>query len=313
MPPKTKKFFTRHNSVKFMLITEGRDESGEKIKQNVLVPVPNNHIPENSQLFSSLAGVCAPTNDDPSEIEANNDEADQAEPTFIKYDELTSNQEADLENVLNQLEEDGEIDFDDLREQMDEMSFFDNPNSYLQGCSNMRVEMIDEENSLLDGFSDSEFGDDYGNSSAKPKFASIKQDCPENIKLLDEAFKRYMKEKYNENCIGALDDKEINDATTEESEDLKLYVLKSVKSKPFVLTDCDNDLKEKVKQYAEVEQPEKLVKVVTKKPVEFDCESILSTYSNIHNHPTVIKEQSKIRKIRIPNNPLKKKISLKAC
>jgi len=43
--------------------------------------------------------------------------------------------------------------------------------------------------------------------------------------------------------------------------------------------------------------------------LEWDCESILSTYSNKYNHPVIIKEEGKIRKITIPRNPLKSNLT----
>ncbi|GFR15603.1 hypothetical protein TNCT_447121 [Trichonephila clavata] len=60
MPHKRKRLFTRQNSQKFVLITEGRDEDGEKITQNVLVPVAYNHVPGSSLFFPEVAGPCGP-------------------------------------------------------------------------------------------------------------------------------------------------------------------------------------------------------------------------------------------------------------
>ena len=44
----------------------------------------------------------------------------------------------------------------------------------------------------------------------------------------------------------------------------------------LVLGDCDEEMKQKILNYAEDSGDEKIVEIVTEKPIEFDCESILS-------------------------------------
>lgn len=43
-----------------------------------------------------------------------------------------------------------------------------------------------------------------------------------------------------------------------------------------VIGECDKDLKEKILNLAEDSGDEVIVEIVTEKPLEFDCESILS-------------------------------------
>lgn len=44
----------------------------------------------------------------------------------------------------------------------------------------------------------------------------------------------------------------------------------------LVLGQCDDEIKQKILNYADDSGDEKIIEVVTKKVIEFDCESILS-------------------------------------
>ncbi|GFV88334.1 protein LTV1 [Trichonephila clavipes] len=309
--PNKKRLFTRHNSQKFVLITEGRDEKGEKITQNVLVPVPYNHVPGSSLAFSNLTGPCGP----PQKREPCS--KDIPKMVLGKLSKMYERvEDGDLEGILGQMTDSGEEDEDDgncnIRAKLEGMNFFSEADSSSKPYSNVQVEIFEEDedgfSDDLHQFSDCESDEEFNNFQKKFPFTSRKEDCPETIRLLNEGFEKVLLE-YTENHIGALDDEEIPGGTfnTKDENVMKLITTPLYKNPEDIdIGEFDEELKEKVLLYSEVEKPEKIVEIVTVKPIDFDCESVTSTYSNIYNHPTVIKEVSKIKKIKIPNNPLKK-------
>ncbi|XP_055953767.1 protein LTV1 homolog isoform X1 [Argiope bruennichi] len=318
MPRKKMRLFTRHNSTKFVLYTEGRNEDGEKIKENVLIPVSSNHVPGSSLLIASLAGICKPASENSDEKDSHSDDIPKS--SRKKYSETYEDEEADLGKILEQMtdsEEDteDEEDFEKIRQKMQSMDFFDNPTRSQHPRSNVHVEIFDEEGSDFSDdfgqFSDAESGEDSGDEQPKRTLTSSRPDCPEAIKLLNEGFKEVLAKEYDENQIGALDDEEICGTFTAENQHVMNFISTPLEKKPdeTEIDEFDDSLKQKILLYAEVEPPEKIVKIVEKKKEEFDCESILSTYTNIYNRPTVIKEESKIKKIKIPHNPLKKNLT----
>ncbi|GFR15602.1 protein LTV1 [Trichonephila clavata] len=221
--------------------------------------------------------------------------------------------DGDLEDILGQMansdEDDGNY---NIRANSEGMNFFSEADRSSKPYSNVQVEVFEEdEDDLSDDlhqFSDFESDEEFNNVQNKFPFTSRKADCPEAIRLLNEGFEKVFLE-YTENQIGALDDEEICGGTfTTENENVMNFITTPLYKNPedIEIGEFDEELKEKVLLYAEVEKPEKVVEIVTEKAIDFDCESVTSTYSNIYNHPTVIKEVSKIKKIKISNNPLKK-------
>ncbi|GFY57042.1 protein LTV1 [Trichonephila inaurata madagascariensis] len=306
MPSKRKRVFTRHNSQKFLLITEGRDEKGEKITQNVLVPVPYNHVSGSSLAYSNLAGPCGP----PQKKEpSSKDIPKMVHGKLSKMYERV--EDGDLEGILGQMTDSGDEDDGNynIRAKLERMNFFSEADSSSKPYSNVQVEIFEEDEDEfsddLHQFSDCESDEEFNNFQKKYPFTSRKEDCPEAIRLFNEGFEKVLLE-YTEDHIGALDDEEVCGGTFSTKDENVMKLLTTPLYKNPDIGEFDEQLKEKVLLYAEVEQPEKIVEIVTVKPIDFDCESIASTYSNIYNHPTVIKEVSKIKKIKIPNNPLKK-------
>ncbi|XP_054249744.1 protein LTV1 homolog [Indicator indicator] len=125
----------------------------------------------------------------------------------------------------------------------------------------------------------------------------------EQLTLLDDRFEKFF-EQFDEDEIGALDNMElegyINTDNTRLQEILNDYYKEKAKScvKLDALEPCDG-LDSAVNEESE-EEKEEIVAVVIEEPKEkWDCESILSTYSNLYNHPTLIKEPSKPKPIKI--------------
>uniref|UniRef100_A0A8C6CNV5 Protein LTV1 homolog n=1 Tax=Moschus moschiferus TaxID=68415 RepID=A0A8C6CNV5_MOSMO len=139
----------------------------------------------------------------------------------------------------------------------------------------------------------------------------------EQLTLHDERFEKFY-EQYDDDEIGALDNAELegsiqvdsnrleevlNDYYKEKAENcIKLNTLEPFEDQDLPVNELDGS------------EEEEIVTVVLEEAKEkWDCESICSTYSNLYNHPQLIKYQPKPKQIRlssktgIPLNVLPKK------
>lgn len=94
---------------------------------------------------------------------------------------------------------------------------------------------------------------------------------------------------YDDNEIGALDCEEIEGYVADNSDILLQYAEEFERDQaPKKL----GDIKEKIclKEYSQSDSDDELVNMEVSKKEKWDCESILSTYSNIYNHPKLIVE-----------------------
>eukprot|EP00112_Aurelia_sp_Birch-Aquarium-sp1_P010362 Seg2216.3 transcript_id=Seg2216.3/GoldUCD/mRNA.D3Y31 product="Protein LTV1-like" protein_id=Seg2216.3/GoldUCD/D3Y31 len=163
-------------------------------------------------------------------------------------------------------------------------------------------------------FDNESFGD-FANEETKSRFTNYSMTSSvirrtEGLKLLDDQFEKVM-EEYDEDQIGGLDEDDMNgvlerenplvDQVVNELNDQQiataLQVSKSGSNLPAQDSDDDNNEEyERVQFEAGKEQ--------------WDCESIISTYSNIYNHPKLITEPKPIKltkKLAIPADVLRKK------
>lgn len=125
----------------------------------------------------------------------------------------------------------------------------------------------------------------------------------EQLTLHDERFEKFY-EQYDDDEIGALDNAELegsiqvdsnrleevlNDYYKEKAENcVKLNTLEPLEDQDMPVSELDGS------------EEEEIVTVVLEEVKEkWDCESICSTYSNLYNHPQLIKYQPKPRQIRI--------------
>ncbi|XP_073258108.1 protein LTV1 homolog [Porites lutea] len=126
----------------------------------------------------------------------------------------------------------------------------------------------------------------------------------EGLKLIDERFEKLM-EEYDEDEIGALDHEELEGTINPDSERLNAL------ADEFIESQQNQDLS-KVKEGEAVMSlnkfvdgndsdscPDELVRVAEQPKEKWDCESILSTYSNLYNHPTLIKDPPKVKPIKL--------------
>lgn len=111
------------------------------------------------------------------------------------------------------------------------------------------------------------------------------------LSLLDDKFDKFM-DQYGEMEEGALEGEEIEGTVEEEGDRMKQLLLETEKERKTRRQQLDRE-KEVIKNMLEnVEEDEDMEKIVVKDSGEkWDCESILSTYSTLYNHPKMISER----------------------
>ncbi|XP_066593946.1 protein LTV1 homolog [Prorops nasuta] len=126
----------------------------------------------------------------------------------------------------------------------------------------------------------------------------------QQLTLLDDKFEK-MYAAYDENEIGALDCDEI-EGYVDPSSDLVMHCAEEFeKQKNEDAENITKLMKNKMRiidrEYSSSEDEDDLEKLVVeaRERDKWDCESILSTYSNIYNHPKIISEPKGVGKIKI--------------
>ncbi|KOC69001.1 Protein LTV1 like protein, partial [Habropoda laboriosa] len=125
----------------------------------------------------------------------------------------------------------------------------------------------------------------------------------EQLTLLDDRFEK-MYAAYDENEIGALDCDEIEGYIPPNSDLVLQYAAEFEKQKNEDADNVAELMKDRMKilenEYSSSEDENNLEELIVdaRKKEKWDCESILSTYSNIYNHPKLISEP-KPQKIRV--------------
>lgn len=121
----------------------------------------------------------------------------------------------------------------------------------------------------------------------------------EQLALLDERFEKFF-ENYDEPDIGPLDCEEI-EGHVEINDDLLSQCMVELKRDDEIEPYNKQWDRERIKKLEADNSDEELVELeieaVDKK--KWDCESILSTYSNIYNHPKMIDEPRRHSTIKI--------------
>lgn len=124
----------------------------------------------------------------------------------------------------------------------------------------------------------------------------------EQLSLLDDRFEKFY-EQFDDDEIGALDNAELEGFIEPDSARLEEVIKDYFKQKEKEYQKPD-DLGPRelpvLKEEEEDEEEETMETVVIEAPEEkWDCETIISTYSNIYNRPKVIEEPSKAKPIRV--------------
>lgn len=116
----------------------------------------------------------------------------------------------------------------------------------------------------------------------------------EQLELLDERFEKFF-ENYDEPDIGPLDCEEI-EGHVEISDDLLSQCMIELKKDDAIEPYNAEWDKQRIKKLENIDgfDDDELVELkIDDSKKKWDCESILSTYSNIYNHPKLIDEPSR--------------------
>ncbi|KAJ0171316.1 hypothetical protein K1T71_012866 [Dendrolimus kikuchii] len=121
----------------------------------------------------------------------------------------------------------------------------------------------------------------------------------EGLSLLDNRFEKMFAE-YDDTELGALDLDEIEGFLPDTHERLLEAAKDFEKSQKKYQLDKEKEIA-RLKHLEEIEEEseEELVRMEVEPKEKWDCETILSTYSNLYNHPKVIEEPKKPKKIQI--------------
>lgn len=173
----------------------------------------------------------------------------------------------------------------------------------------------DEEYDGSDFGPDSDYSDDeerdnlgpmrsYNGEECKSRFTEYSMSSSvirrnQGLALLDERFEKFI-EKYDEPEVGALDCEEIEGEININDELLNQCWVEFKKKNEVEEYNKEWDVERIKKLQEEGSSDEDLVEVeVDDGKKKWDCESILSTYSNLYNHPKLIDEPKRRSKITI--------------
>ncbi|XP_077302783.1 LTV1 ribosome biogenesis factor isoform X2 [Arctopsyche grandis] len=160
-----------------------------------------------------------------------------------------------------------------------------------------------------DGDADERKSKFYDNEDAKSRFSQYSMSSSimrrnNGLSLLDDKFEKMFAE-YDDTEIGALVSDDIEGHLPATTDVLQKYAEHFHNQRRMYKLDEDKEAKEVVKlaQLREVSDEEDNEDDLFGKEEEvkekWDCESILSTYSNLYNHPRLIDEPKRLKKIRI--------------
>lgn len=192
------------------------------------------------------------------------------------------------------------------------------------GNENDEDDHDDEEYDGSDFDADSDYSGDEDRDNLGPMRAFNDEECKsrfteysmsssvirrnEQLALLDERFEKFF-ENYDEPEVGALDCEEIEGEVSINDDLLNQCWVEFKRKEEVEAYNKEWDVDRIKKLQEEGSSDEDLVEVeVDDGKKKWDCESILSTYSNLYNHPKLIDEPRRRSKITInpktgvPNN-----------
>uniref|UniRef100_A0A182YA34 Protein LTV1 homolog n=1 Tax=Anopheles stephensi TaxID=30069 RepID=A0A182YA34_ANOST len=149
--------------------------------------------------------------------------------------------------------------------------------------------------------------DGFGREETKSRFTEYSMSSSvirrnEQLTLLDDRFEKFY-EQYDDPEVGPLDCEEI-EGYVETNDDVLLNCAEEFKRNRDLKLDTEFEkqwIRARLSKLQEEQSDEEEVDMVVEvgEQKKWDCESILSTYSNIYNHPKLIQEPRKARKILI--------------
>uniref|UniRef100_A0A182ITA9 Protein LTV1 homolog n=1 Tax=Anopheles atroparvus TaxID=41427 RepID=A0A182ITA9_ANOAO len=150
--------------------------------------------------------------------------------------------------------------------------------------------------------------DDYGREETKSRFTEYSMSSSvirrnEQLTLLDDRFEKFF-EQYDDPEVGALECEEI-EGHVAVNDDVLLKCAEEFKKENEGEMDAEFEkqwIRARLLQLQEESSDDENMvelEVEDNEQKKWDCESILSTYSNIYNHPKLIEEPKRNRKIQI--------------
>ena len=215
---------------------------------------------------------------DPDIVETLDDEFNHEVVYTLKDEEM--DEENDLDMILAEAREEGEFDGD---ESEDEYTDYDSD------------EARDDVPSLDGGFSN------FSDEETKSKFTSYSMSSSvirrnEGLTRLDDQFEKFFCDQYDEDEVGDLGMDDILGYQREDGMVMKQTMQAYEKDIAENHQEYDEDIRRKTilteeEQSADT-RVESLEIVEEEEEDRFDCESVLTTYSTLYNHPKLIKEPS---------------------
>ncbi|XP_039659983.1 protein LTV1 homolog isoform X2 [Perca fluviatilis] len=280
---------------------EEEDQEGETDKA---VPAASINLPssvfasefeEEVGLLNKAAPISGPRLDmDPDIVAALDEDFDYDDPDNLLDDDFiakanTASGAADIGDG-----DDDDDDDDDEWEDTDEEGDFDSEGGF-SGDENM--EGRGPEFLFMDEETKSRFTEYSMTSSVMRR--------NEQLTLLDDRFEKFY-EQFDDDEIGALDNAELEGFIQPDSarleEVIKDYFIQKQKEylRPDDLGPKELPVLKEEEEEDDDEEEEEMETVVIKAPEEkWDCETIVSTYSNIYNRPKIIQEPPSTKPIRV--------------
>jgi len=222
---------------------------------------------------------------DPDIVETLDDEFNHDMVFTLKDEENEEGDEKDLDFILDEAQkeksnqEDSEDDYDD----------YDSD------------EALDDVPSLDGGFSN------FSDEETKSRFTQYSMSSSvirrnEGLTMLDDRFEKFF-EDYDDENLGGLEMDEVEGYKNANSDVMKQILSEYKKQQETKRVPLEEDLRKGIDaQEVEIgsEDEKEVIEMEGEEVPEdkFDCESILSTYSNIYNHPKMITERS-IKPIKV--------------
>ena len=162
----------------------------------------------------------------------------------------------------------------------------------------------EDESDCMGGRSDEEEDDEVpslyswnGEETATAKFTTYSMSSSvirrnENLSLLDSKFEEFMTQ-YDEAEEGALEGEEIEGSVEETSKRMKDLLMENEREKATRRQELEREReiqKNSLLERSDDEEEELEEIEVEEKGEKWDCESVLSTYSTLYNHPKLISE-----------------------
>ncbi|XP_053447263.1 protein LTV1 homolog [Nycticebus coucang] len=303
-----------------------RDEKEETLSTGIKLPssVFASEFEEDVGLLNKAAPVSGPRLDfDPDIVAALDDDFDFDNPDNLLEDDfiLQANKPAAEEEGMDVQKSEDEDEWEDVDDEEGGDSDDDDCDSV--GPSDSMGPLSDEDGMFTPGKPHGTVENHlFWEEETKSRFTEYSMTSSimrrnEQLTLHDERFEKFY-EQYDDDEIGALDNAELegsiqidsnrlqevlNDYYKEKAENcVKLNTLEPLEDQDLPVNELDES------------EGEEIITVVLEEAKEkWDCESICSTYSNLYNHPQLIKYQPKPKQIQIssktgiPLNVLPKK------